>query len=117
MLTRKTLAILTIRQRSYPIPTPFAQSLELSQKQQAELEKIVRRHTSQQQTVCRSRIILLAAAGLTNLAIAKELAISEDPVRKWRCRWINASEAITEAEINGYISQFFLHGLMLFGIL
>ncbi len=106
MLICKLLIIFSILKRSYPIPTPFAQSFNLSKKQQAKLEKIVRRHTSPQHLVSRSRIILLASAGHTNQAISKEVAVSEETVRNWRNRWANASASITRAENNGNISEF-----------
>lgn len=106
MSTHRTLAFLPIKQRSYPIPTQIAPSIELSPKQQAELEKNVRQHKSEQRISLRSRIILLAATGLTNRAIAEKLDITDKPVSKWRNRWANASSAITQAETNGCISDF-----------
>ncbi len=106
MLIHRTQVCLPIKQRSYPIPTPIAPSIELSQEQQAELEKKVRRHKSEQRIALRSHIILLAATGLTSQAIAEKLGISDESVSKWRRRWANASAAITEAQTNGDISGF-----------
>ena len=86
MLIHRTQVCLPIKQRSYPIPTPIAPSIELSQEQQAELEKKVRRHKSEQRIALRSHIILLAATGLTSQAIAEKLGISDESVSKWRRR-------------------------------
>jgi transposase len=35
----------------------------------------------------RARIVLAAARGDSNAAIARDLAVCEDTVRKWRCRY------------------------------
>lgn len=66
----------------------------------------MRRHKSPQRLVKRAHIILLAAQALTNQTIAQKLAICEDTVSKWRCRWVSASAAIMSAEANVNIGQF-----------
>ncbi len=62
--------------------------IELSEVVRETLEKLVARHTTGQQKAQRTRIILKAAAGKTNTAIAKELTISVDMVALWRERWL-----------------------------
>lgn len=65
-----------------------ATAIILSEREQEELEKIKKNHKSEQQVVMRSRIILLAARGRSNVSIASELGINVDTVRLWRDRWV-----------------------------
>ncbi len=51
------------------------------------LERWVRRHTSSQALARRSRIVLLAADGLTNGDIAERVGVSANTVTKWRRRF------------------------------
>ncbi len=67
-----------------PKPSP----IELGEKEQEGLEKIVKRHTVGQQIALRGRIILAAGAGKNNSQIVRELGVSLDMVRLWRGRWI-----------------------------
>ena len=67
-----------------PKPTP----LTLNEKEQKDLEALVRRHTTPQQVALRGRMILAAAAGKNNSQIARMLGVSVDTVRSWRMRWI-----------------------------
>jgi transposase len=67
-----------------PKPSP----IELGEKEQEELEKIVKRHTVGQQIALRGRIILAAGAGKNNSQIVRELGVSLDMVRLWRGRWL-----------------------------
>jgi putative transposase len=67
-----------------PQPTP----IELTKAEQAELEKLVNRHTTGQQIALRGRIILAAGAGKNNSEIARELGVSVEMVRLWRGRWL-----------------------------
>lgn len=67
-----------------PKPAP----VELSKREQKELEAIVRRHSTPQQIALRGRMILLAAQGQNNAEIARELSVKVDTVRCWRMRWI-----------------------------
>jgi len=61
--------------------------IEMSPAQQQRLRHLVRAGTTAQQLVLRARIILLAAAGLTNTKIARRVGVCVDTVRKWRHRW------------------------------
>ena len=54
---------------------------------QAELEAVSRRATAPFRLVQRARIVLLAASGLENRAVAARLGICEDTARKWRRRY------------------------------
>jgi transposase len=65
--------------------SPFAVTLTASQRRF--LKRLVRRHTAQQRQVTRARIVLLAAAGLANAAIARKLGIAPNTVGKWRKRF------------------------------
>ena len=69
------------------MPGPLAPPIELTPDERHELETLVRRHTAPQQLVLRARIILLAADGLNNSQIARELSVEADTVRLWRQRW------------------------------
>jgi putative transposase len=64
-----------------------ATGIHLSERDQKELERITKRHKSEQRHVLRAQIIVLAAQGRSNAAIACELEIGVDTVRKWRDRW------------------------------
>ncbi len=63
-------------------------TIELSEVVRETLEKLVARHTTGQQKAQRARIILKAAEGKSNTAIAQELTISVDMVALWRERWL-----------------------------
>jgi len=66
-------------------PSPCA--ICLGDNQRAELESLSRRATAPFRLVVRARIVLLAAGGLANCAIAERLGICEDTARKWRRRY------------------------------
>ncbi len=70
------------------MPGRKAKPIELSEAVRETLEKLVARHTTGQQKAQRARILLKAAEGKTNTAIAKELTISVDMVALWRERWL-----------------------------
>jgi len=69
------------------MPGPKPEPIELNDQVWHELEKLVARHTTGQQKAQRARIILKAAEGKNNAAIARELNQSIDMVRLWRRRW------------------------------
>lgn len=60
----------------------------LSEKEQKALERIIRRHQSEQQVALRARIVVAAGQGHSNAQIARELEINVDTVRLWRDRWV-----------------------------
>jgi transposase len=80
-----------------PKPTP----IELSEPQQAVLEKIIRRQTSTQQLVRRAKIILSVGAGNNNQEIARSLDIHRETVVTWRRRWLEVIPQLTGAELSG----------------
>src|SRR5918998_2518566 len=61
--------------------------IELSDGDRAQLESWARRRTSAQALAQRSRIVLLAAEGLSNTDIAERLGVHRPMVRKWRGRF------------------------------
>lgn len=70
------------------MPTPKPLPLNLTEAEQAELKKLVKRHTVSQQIALRARIVLVAAASKSNSQIAQELQVSREMVRLWRERWL-----------------------------
>lgn len=69
------------------MPGPKPVAVTLTSTEQHDLERLVRGHRTPQHLAARARIILAAAAGSTNAAIARELQLTEDTVRLWRKRW------------------------------
>lgn len=67
-------------------PKPTA--VVLSETQRKQLQALVRRHSSPQQTVLRARIVLAAADGSNNSQVARQLDISIPTARSWRERWV-----------------------------
>ena len=66
-----------------------ASQVKLSEREQADLVQITRRHRSEQQQALRARIVLAAAQGHSNAQIACDLAINVDTARLWRDRWVS----------------------------
>ena len=58
-----------------------------TQAERENLEWLRRRRTAPYQLVQRARIILLAAAGVSNRRIARQVGVSLPTVRRWRARW------------------------------
>jgi len=73
-----------------PITSPYPVSLDDADR--AALAMLTRRATAAHRQVLRARIVLAAADGATNTAIAAELRLHVDTVRKWRRRF--AAEGI-----------------------
>lgn len=68
------------------MPWAPATALVLSNEQLAEIERLVRAPKTPQKLVLRARIVLAAAGGRSNNAIASELAVSRPTVILWRER-------------------------------
>lgn len=66
-----------------PTPTPIT----VTDDEQAKLITWARRPTSAQRLALRSRIVLAAAEGRSNAAIAADLGVTRPTVRKWRDRF------------------------------
>jgi transposase len=65
--------------------SPFQITLGAAQRRW--LEALARKPTAQQRQVTRARIVLLAAAGWTNAAIARTLQVAPNTAGKWRKRY------------------------------
>jgi putative transposase len=80
------------------MPGPQAVPVVLSEGERTELERLARRHTTAQHIARRARIILRAAAGETNSAIARQVELDVDTVRAWRSQW-NHTQAREELSV------------------
>jgi transposase len=69
------------------MPYRVLAALDLSEAERAELEAWARRRKTAQALALRARIVLRAAAGLSNTAIAADLGIAKHTVGKWRERF------------------------------
>jgi transposase len=70
------------------MPSSVLSPVELSAAERVQLESWTRRRTSAQALALRSRIVLLAAEGLNNVEIARQLGIQRNTVAKWRSRFV-----------------------------
>jgi transposase len=68
--------------------TPRPPRVVLSERERAELERLVRAFTTGQQLALRARIVLAAGDGLNNLQIARELGVDDETPGHWRGRWL-----------------------------
>jgi putative transposase len=78
-------------------PKPAA--VHLSDAERQELEKLIKRHSTEQQVALRARIVLTAAAGKSNAQIGRELRVTVDTARLWRQRWLDW-QAIPASELS-----------------
>lgn len=76
--------------------TPIPPTVVLSERQRAELERLVRAYTTGQQLALRARIVRLAGDGWNNLQIARELDVDDETPGKWRRRWLQFAEVPLE---------------------
>lgn len=81
------------------MPTPKAIAVNLTAEEQTGLEQLVRRHNLGQQIAMRGRIVLAAAQGQTNSAIAANLKININTAQGWRNRWVKA-QVISYADLS-----------------
>ena len=70
------------------MPSSVLSPIELSADERAQLESWTRGRTSAQALALRSRIVLLAAEGRSNVEIAKQLGVQRNTVAKWRSRFL-----------------------------
>src|SRR5947208_12786986 len=77
---------------------PQPQAVTLSPPQQLLVEALLRQHSCPQALALRLRIVLGAAAGQPNQALAQALACSLPTVRKWRRRWAEAEAQLAAVE-------------------
>src|SRR4030066_1087170 len=71
------------------MPGPKPPEIILTDAERQALEKLVSRHTTEEQKALRGRVVLVAAAGKNTPEIARELKTSLDTVRLWRRRWLD----------------------------
>lgn len=79
---------------SGPRPQPIVVTL----RQRVVLERLLRQHCCPQALARRIKIILAAAAGKRNDAIARQLICSPTTVRTWRTRWLAAAGPLSAVE-------------------
>ena len=72
----------------------------VTERQQEVLLAIVRRSTSSQRLVDRSKMILLAFERLDNEEIAQRLGFERHPVGRWRRRWKKEFDRLVSVECN-----------------
>jgi len=70
------------------MPGPQAAHVELSERERRELERLSRAHGTAQQVALRAQVILDAAAGQSNSAIARQRQVDVQLARRWRERWL-----------------------------
>src|SRR6266704_6057467 len=68
--------------------SPRPPEIVLSERERAELERLVRAFTTGQQLALRAQIVLAAGDGLNNLQIARELGVDDETPGHWRGRWL-----------------------------
>lgn len=75
------------------------EALQVSERQEAILQQITRRAKSPQSLVMRAKVVLAGREwGRRNPQIARDLAISDQTVRLWRKRWLQAKEMLAVVE-------------------
>jgi putative transposase len=70
------------------IPGPKPPEVVLSDAERGELERLVCADKTGQALVRHARVVLLAAMGYSNTAIAKEVPMDVEAVGLWRRRWV-----------------------------
>jgi homeodomain-containing protein len=86
------------RQQEVAMPRASVDPIVPSSDQKAELEALVRAHSTPQQLALRARIILRLAEGVGVCAVARELAVWRKTVRRWRNRWLCGGEGESVAD-------------------
>ena len=73
--------------------------LQITERQEAILQRIIRRAQSPQSLVMRAKIVLAGTEfGSRNQQIARALGISYQTVSTWRGRWLDAAKVLFEIE-------------------
>lgn len=72
------------------MPDPHAQPVVLDEAERRELARLERKQTTPQHVARRARIVLRAAAGESNSAIARQMELDVETVRAWRAHWIGS---------------------------
>ncbi|MCW3838496.1 IS630 family transposase [Micromonospora yasonensis] len=85
-----------------PMPPTSPYVIALDPDERGALQALTRRSTSAYRLVLRARIVLAAADGVTNTAIASRHGVHVDTVRKWRRRfWQRRLEGLADADRPG----------------
>lgn len=71
------------------MPGPKAPPVTLTVEVKRQLRLLVMAHNTRQQIAKRAKMILLAAEGKENAAIAREVGVQRLTVKQWRDRWIS----------------------------
>jgi transposase len=89
-----------------PVPPSSPHQIVLTDDEHAALVALTR-PTAQARMMLRARVVLAAAGGASNAGIARELAVCEDTVRKWRSRYVVARLAgLSDAQRSGRPRRF-----------
>jgi len=75
--------------------------VQLTARQQACLEQMVRRQTSPQRLVRRAKILLALALGATEGQVARQLHLNRGTVRMWHQRWLALAPKLEHIEAEG----------------
>jgi len=78
---------------------PQPPAVHLTDGERQALDKLIKRHSTEQQVALRARIVLAAAAGQGNAQIGRELQVTVDTARLWRQRWLDL-QAIPVPELS-----------------
>lgn len=101
------------------MPRLAPKSLILDKEEREDLQQLLNRHITPQQTALRANIILLAEAGHNNREIARRLNIDRRMASLWRERWLEstargmtAMERLQDAERSGTPAKFELEQVL-----
>src|SRR5215467_7508432 len=72
--------------------TPRPPKVVLSERERADLERLVRAYTTGQHLALRARIVLLAGDGWNTLQLARELDVDDETPGHWRGRWLQVAD-------------------------
>ena len=75
--------------------------VQLTARQRACLEQIVRRQTSPQRLVRRAKILLALATGATQCHVMRQLHLNRGTVQVWCRRWCALTSKLEQMEANG----------------
>ena len=92
------------------MPNPRALPIDVTTREQAILEQLIRQQNNPQWLVTRAKIIVRAGRGEPNSQIANALAITRQTAKSWRKRWqasVEAREAVAhEADADKSLRAF-----------
>ena len=80
---------------------PKPEKVDISQKQDQVLRKLIKRPSTRQQTAQRARIVRQSARDIRLQHIADDEKVTVNTVKKWRGRWQEAATYLAEIEAEG----------------